>query len=515
MYDADVVIIGYGPSGVAAANALGSRGVSTIAIERDTDIYERARAVTVNDWTVRCLQSVGLDGAATADMDATTALRWITYEGHEIMRLPFPPGQIGFATAYSIYQPLLEQTLRDGAQRFSSGQVNYGVEVTGIEQDSEGVTVATKNLETGVSGSVRAKYALACDGGSSVTRHEVGVSMQGDTIPVRWIVIDAKVKRWWPNRNILTFWSDNKRPVVDIALGRGNHRWEFPLEPGESDDNYQDTEQVWPLLEALGVSRDDVDIHRYAFYNHHVRMADRWRVGRVFLVGDAAHLMPPWAGAGMQSGIRDSFNLAWKLTEVLAGRLPEESLDTYQAERQPNVDFYTQVSVGLGKIIKQELTPEEMAAMAPQPGELPPLLWPPFYVGGWLRGVPTPDSAVGKMIPQPLAADTRGVIKPLDYLLGDGFVLLGDGVDPATVLSTDERTGWDALQAQYLTVRSPDQGTVTSAEIVDIDGSLLGWMRQFGARVIAVRPDKFVAACDTSGLDVPAPQGIPPLMPSA
>lgn len=506
-YDADVAIIGYGPSGVAAANALGSYGVTAVALERDEDIYPRARAVTVSDWTMRCLQSVGLAETAAKDMDVTAGLRWVTYDGTEIFNLTFPPGQLGYPMSYAIYQPLLEQTMRDGVARYPGVEVRYGVEVETVEQDADGVTVTTRDLATGATRTTRARYALACDGGSSTTRKQIGVELQGDTVPVRWIVIDAKVKRWWPNRHILTFWSDSQRPVVDIALGRGNHRWEFPLGPDEVDADFDTAEKVWPLLEDLGVSRDDVDIHQWAFYSHNIRMADRWRVGRVLLVGDAGHLMPPWAGAGMQSGIRDSFNVAWKLREVLAGRMDESVLDTYQAERQPNVAFFTEVAVGLGRIIKQELTPEEQAAMVPPEGEEPPpppLLLPPFYVAGWLRGAPTPDSAIGKMIPQPLAANERGVILPLDELLGTDFVLLGDGVDPATLLSADERAGWDALGARYVAVRSADQGTEGDDEVVDIDGTLIAWMRQFGVRAVAVRPDKFVAAADTFGLAVPA-----------
>lgn len=506
-FDTDVAIIGFGPSGVAAANALGSYGVSAVAFERDADIYPRARAVTVSDWTMRCFQSVGLAEAAAKDMDVTAGLRWMTYDGTEIFNLTFPPSQLGWAMSYAIYQPLLEQTLRDGVGRFPQVEVRYGVEVESVEQDADGVTVTTRDLESGEVCTTRARYALACDGGSSTTRKQIGVSLEGDTVPVRWIVIDAKAKRWWPNRHILTFWSDSKRPVVDIALGRGNHRWEIPLGPDETDDDFPTDAEVWPLLEELGVSRDDVDIHQYAFYSHNIRMADRWRVGRVFLVGDAGHLMPPWAGAGMQSGIRDAFNIAWKLREVLAGRMDDGVLDTYQAERQPNVEFFTQVAVGLGRIIKQELTPEEQAAMAPPEGEEPPpppLLLPPFYVAGWLRGAPTPDSAVGRMIPQPLAADPRGVIAPLDELLGDGFVLLADGRDPATLLTPEEKAAWDRLGARYLAVRSADQGTEGPDEIVDIDGTLLEWFRGFGVGAVAVRPDRFVAASDAFGLGVPA-----------
>lgn len=508
-FDTDVAIIGYGPSGVAAANALGSLGVSAIAFERDRDIYARARAVTVNDWTMRLFQSVGLDEAVKVDMDPTVALRWITYDGTELLRMPFPQGQFGHASSYAIYQPAMEQTLRDGVSRYDTIRVEFGVEVTGVEQDALGADVTTRNRADGTTRTVRARYVLACDGGSSIVREQLGIPMDGDTLDVRWAVIDGKVKRWWPNRHILTFWSDEKRPVVDIGLGRDNHRWEIPLNPGETDADFDTTDKIWPLLESLGVSHDDVDIHGFAFYSHHIRSAQRWSDGRVFLLGDAAHLMPPWAGAGMQSGIRDAFNIAWKLAYVLDGRLPESVLATFEAERRPNVDFYTGVAVQLGRIIKQEITPEEQAELgrSQAAGELPPLLWPPSYPAGFFTGIAAPqgfpDGAVGRMIPQPRAATVNGLIGPLDDLLGGGFVLLGDNVDPATTLQPDEKAAWDRVGARYRAVRAPDQGTNGLDEIVDIDETLIGWMRSYGVRVIAVRPDRFVAAADTTGMALP------------
>ena len=509
-YDADVAIIGYGPSGVAAANALGTYGVTAIAFEREPDIYARARAVTVNDWTMRLFQSVGLADRAKADMDPTVALRWVTYDGTELMRLPFPEGRLGHATSYAIYQPLLEQTLRDGAGRFGDKiQIRFGVEVLDVAHDADGVTVTSRDVGTGEVTTTRARYALGCDGGSSTTRERLGIQMLGDTLDVRWVVIDGKVKRWWPNRHVLTFWSDKQRPVVDIALGRDNHRWEIPLNPGETDADFDTQDKVWPLLESIGVSREDVDIHGFAFYSHHIRFAERWRDGRVFLVGDAAHLMPPWAGSGMQSGIRDAFNIAWKLAEVVGGRLPESLLDSYEAERRANVEFYTGVSIQLGRIIKQELTAEEQEEMARQAGQLPPLLWPPAYPAGWFTGIQpgpmgVPQGVVGQMIPQPRAASVTGLIGPLDDLLGNGFVVLGDNIDPTTVLTAAEKAAWDRVEARYLTVRAADQGTSTLDEIVDIDGTFIDWLRERGARVVAVRPDRFVAAADTTGLGVPA-----------
>lgn len=209
----------------------------------------------------------------------------------------------------------------------------------------------------------------------------------------------------------------------------------------------------------------------------------------------------------MQSGIRDAFNITWKLREVLAGRLPEAVLDTYEAERRPNVEFYTNVAIGLGRIIKQELSPEEMAALTPPPGvepPPPPLLNAPTVVAGWLRGETGEGSVIGQMIPQPHVITTRGVQTLLDNVLGDGFVLLGDDVDPASVLSTEQKAAWDTLGARYVAVRNPSQHTQGTDEIVDLSGTLQEWLRGFGARVVAIRPDRFVAAADTHDLSVPA-----------
>ena len=512
-YDADVVIIGYGPSGVTAANTLASRGVSAIAFERDIDIYPRARAVTVNDWTMRIFQDLGLDAELLPVLDPQRALRWVTYDGTELMRVSFTPSTLGTVEGtrfYNMYQPALEPILRAGGERFPELlEVRYGWEVLSTEQDADGVTVTARNLATGEERKTRARYALACDGGSSPTRHALGIELLGDTLQVTWIVIDCKVKRWWPDRDYLTFWSDKRRPVVDIPLPLGNHRWEIPLREGESPADFATEDQVWPLLEDLGVSHEDVDIYQHAFYQHHERMGERWRDRRIFLVGDAGHLMPPWAGAGMQSGMRDAYDISWKLARVLDHTAPEAILDSYETERRPNVDFYTNLAIGLGKIIKQELSDEELAAATapPPPGvEVPdpPLIAPPVLEAGWLRGPVGEGSIVGRIAPQPKVETANGWMLRLDDALGRDYVLLGDGVDPRTLLSDAEWAEWEALGARSIVIRQRDEGTETPSDLVDLEGVIATWMRDFGVKAVALRPDRFVASCDLSGLAAPA-----------
>ena len=119
----------------------------------------------------------------------------------------------------------------------------------------------------------------------------------------------------------------------------------------EDDRDLLNEDAIWKILNHQGITTDDVEILGFACYSHHVRFADRWRVGQVFLAGDAAHAMPPWIGQGMCARVRDVANLCWKLQAVLSGSLPEAVLDTYQAERLPHVKEVTNRAVKVGKVI--------------------------------------------------------------------------------------------------------------------------------------------------------------------
>jgi 3-(3-hydroxy-phenyl)propionate hydroxylase len=510
----DVAIVGFGPTGVSAANFLGAQGVRCIAFERDRDIYPRARAVTVNDWTLRCYQSVGLVDELLKVMEPMTELRWRTYSGRELMRSRLPASEMGLPVSCMIYQPAMEQVLRSGAERFREHvDVRYGQAVTAVHPARDHTIVVAQDVASGETRTVRARYVLACDGGSSRIRHQLGIAMDGATVDTTWVVIDVRVKRWWPERHLLTFWSDSRRPVVDIPLALGNHRWEFPLRAEESEADFATHEQLWTLLASMGVSRENVEIHQHAFYKHHVRQAQQWRKGPVFLLGDAAHLMPPWAGSGMQSGIRDAFNLSWKLARVLDGVLPESVLDSYHAERAPDVTRVTEVSEQLGRIIKRQMTASEkldglrrLACRALHLPEPPaPLSGRPSLDAGWLVGPPRKGRAVGQMLPQPRVSTASGRHARLDDLLGAGFVLLGDGVDPAQLLTPKQKQAWSRLESRFITVRDGAQAAGSDDDVIDLDGSLLTWMRNCRTRCVAVRPDRFVAACEGLSLDVPTP----------
>lgn len=218
-YDADVAIVGYGPTGVIAALTLAKHGISAIAFERHRDIYPRARAVTVNDWTMRIFQNLGVDERVLKEIDPQRALRWMRYDGTEIMRIEHPPSTLGIKPRFfNIYQPTMEAALRECAT--NKGElidVRFGFEVVSLEQDETGVTMIAKDTTTGETISKRVRYVIGCDGGSSATRSMIDVKLLGDTIDVMWIVIDCRVKHWWPDRNLLTV-------LVRQGAARGGYR---------------------------------------------------------------------------------------------------------------------------------------------------------------------------------------------------------------------------------------------------------------------------------------------------
>lgn len=515
LFDADVAVIGYGPSGVTAANFLGHYGISTIVFERDTEIYKRARAVTMDDYTLRLLQQVGVDRELVEDMDTRSILRWKTYRGHEFLRIRPCDNGYGQPPSSQIFQPAVEKTLRKSVERFADNvSVNPGYEVISVNQDVHGVNVVARNVETEERRTVRVKYLLACDGGGSRVRESLGMSLEGKSTPTEWVIIDAKVKKWWPERDLLTFWSDPDRPVVDIPLSLNHHRWELPLRPHEQRADFESRDALWKLLEPFGVTEENVEILQHAFYTHHALMAKQWRKDRVLLVGDAAHMMPPWAGQGMQSGIRDAHNACWKLREVLTGRMEQSVLDLYQAEREPHVREMTKLAQMLGFFIEEgsawkvalrnNLLPviQKLPVLGPIVREFrfKPL---PRVVAGLLAPAARKSGTVGRMIPQPELSHVSGQRLRFDDALGDGFAVVGVDAEPAEIMSPRQLEQWTRLGARFVTVRSPESAPQQESDLMDFDDVIGRWARKYGAKVIVLRPDRFVYGDDTAGLDAP------------
>src|SRR6201998_3787860 len=349
----DVAVIGYGPTGATAANLLGRLGLNVVVIQRRPDVYGRGRALSTDEEVMRIWQSIGLADRLQRDMLPDRPLAWVDAKGVPFIETTMTPRGCGHPPQQFLYQPAVDHVLREGVARFPNVEILLEHECLRATNTDSSVELMLADLHTDIFKRVRASYVIAADGGSSPTRGLLGVGYTGRTYTERWVVIDTKVIREWEGHDRLRFHCNPARPTVDCPTPLGHHRWEYPARAGEDEKKLVTDEAVWEVLNDQGITEDHVKILRAVIYSHHVRVDDRWRVGRIFLAGDAAHAMPPWIGQGMSAGVRDAANLCWKLAAVLSGRAPDSLLDSYQTERKPHVTEVTRRACRTGRIITE------------------------------------------------------------------------------------------------------------------------------------------------------------------
>ncbi len=423
----DVAIVGMGPTGATLANLCGMLGLHTVVYERSTSPYSQPRACHLDAEIARVFQQCGFEEQLEHLLTVSAGMEYVDREGHRLFsfegfeREPL----LGWQEDYVFVQPQLEMMLRRGVSRFDNVDVHLAWEAGAPATLLEDAT-----------------YLVACDGGNSHLRDGVGVGMVDLGYDQRWLVVDVMLHRQPspPLPTMIQQVCDPHRPTTFVPSHGIHRRWEFQLIGDEEPD-------PWALLSPWGVTRSHGDLVRAVPYRFHALVAERWRAGpdgRVLLAGDAAHMMPPFMGQGMCSGVRDAANLAWKLAEVVKGSSPASLLDTYEAERRPHTEAVIALSVEAGRTL---------ARLAADPTDLPvpaqpdPQRWsrlPGLDLGG--------EFPVGHQLPQPDRFDRR---------LPPGWV-------------------WVASTVLF---ESPDHHPV----VIEPHAT-------YGHRAVLVRPDRYIAA---------------------
>ena len=348
-FDADVVVVGAGPVGLTISNTLGQYGVRVLLLEKGEALIDYPRAVGMDDECLRTIQGIGLAGVVQQHLTPYHWMRFVTASGRCFASIEPRTDDFGWSRRNAFNQPAVDRELMDGLKRFPNVEVWMGAELEKFDQDAGGVSLTVKHQ--GKVNPLRCKYLVASDGGRSFVRTTLGIGFGGFTDTSKWLVVDIRNDPLGvPN---IYMHSDPQRPYVSVALPDGVRRFEFMIFEDETEEQVTTPERMAELLAKVLPAHVDIsrlDFIRKRVYTHNARIAERWKIGRILLAGDAAHIMPVWQGQGYNTGMRDATNLAWKLAYVINGKGSDALLETYQSERPLHAKAMIDLSVAAGRI---------------------------------------------------------------------------------------------------------------------------------------------------------------------
>lgn len=507
-----VVIIGAGPTGLMLANLLGVQGIQTLVIERSTNTVGEPRAVTIDDESLRTVQAAGLIAHVLPNVVQGYGVHYYSWRNREFARIEPSSMENGFPKRNAFRQQVLVGQLRDGLQRFGHAGIWFGHELVSFRDEGLSGEAVHLELRHGEETKhISCQWLIACDGGRSPVREQLGIKLTGSSYDEKWLIVDL-LNRSSAFRHTRTY-CDPVRPAIRLPGPEGTLRYEFMLHEGEDPEKIIEEDVVRALIHAREPADAQLAIARKVVYAFHARVAERWRTGRVFLAGDAAHLTPPFAGQGMNSGVRDAANLAWKLAAVVKGQMPASLLDTYEPERKPHAWSLIQMAVRIGQFMQPK---SRFAAMLTQGALKVASIYRPvrdyvlqlkfkprprFFEGFFTAGEAA-DALVpaGQLLPQPMVELQGGAHVLLDDVLGDSFALLTlAGSNAADLLGSFRTAG---LACKHLAVvarsddflRQPGAAAVPELVLQDYTGTLEAIMRSAGADAVLLRPDRYVLA---------------------
>jgi len=387
--------------------------------------------------------------------------------------------------------------------------LNLGWEATEATQTEEYVQLTVRDSETDERRTVRAKYLIGADGANSLVRQAIGSTQEDRGFEADWLVIDVL-----PNEGVTldippaAQWCNPTRPTTIVPAGvkdgRYFRRWEFMRLPNESRESLEVESKAWELL-APWVKPEQATIVRHKVYTFRSLLANTWRKGRMLIAGDAAHVMPPFMGQGMCAGLRDDWNLAWKLNLVLDGKADDSLLDTYQTERRPHVSDVIDLSMYLGKVIcipdAAKAAERDAAFFSGQAA--PPPAFPTLTAGIVRRGADGAVQAPAGLLSPHGRVSVGNVEDRYDDTVGLGFVLVTRNAVALQALGHRQRAFLQALGAKQVVVaaKGTDAG---SPALIDLDDKFLLYMAQHKIETMVVRPDFYLYGAVSKASEVNA-----------
>ncbi|MGG5818594.1 bifunctional 3-(3-hydroxy-phenyl)propionate/3-hydroxycinnamic acid hydroxylase [Falsiroseomonas sp. HW251] len=491
-----VLVVGAGPTGLTLANLLGVMGVRTLLVERNSTTVQEPRAVSIDDEALRTLQAAGLVEQVLKHVVPGYGSHYHGPDGSRFATVEPTGTPYGYPRRNAFRQPRLEAQLSDGLARFPHVETRFGWQLESFQAFPDGVEATM----AGPMGRQRivCDFVVGCDGASSTVRASLGIQLSGTSFDERWLIVDLENSANTTKHTRV--FCDIRRPCITLPGPDRTRRYEFKLLPGESDAQMLEPAVIARLLREHEAD-PDATIRRTVVYRFHARVAPRWCVGRrIFLAGDAAHLTPPFAGQGMNSGLRDAQNLAWKLSAVLDGRAGPALLDSYDAERRDHMWQMIKLALRMGRIMAP---PSALHGVLTRAAFRALNVWPPArdYVAQ-MKYKPKPRfehgflvsdrrgarrTRVGRLFPQPRVLTGQGP-RLLDEVLGNGFALVAR--DPAG-LSALRHALLDRLRVARLAILP--RGSASRDGAVALD-SAEDPLADHDAEALLLRPDHYVAA---------------------
>ena len=499
----DVILVGLGPVGAAAAILFAESGLRVAAIERDEEIYRLPRAVNLDGEIVRAFQRFGRGEAVDGLMQTVREDDRVGFANARrewLFGMPLNDfGTNGWPAINMFDQPEFEHYLRDEVLAEERVTPLIGYEATGFEDLGDGVRVCASAVADGQTVELEGRYLLACDGAASTVRRLLGIGWHSLGYDHDWLVVDVTVHDGHTLDHDTVQVCDPDRIATYVCTKDPYRRWEFKLNPGETAEQMLDPDTVRSLIEPW-TPPDSYEIRRTAVYQFHAATADAWRVGNIFIAGDAAHQTPPFLGQGMNAGMRDVINLSWKLPLVIDGKASETLLDTYHAERDAHARDLVDWAVSVGRLMEHLADVERAVREGSEPPATPATLQssgygqgreqPPIREGVVEIEQVSDSGSTGYLFSQPMVSGAGGT-KRLDDLLGPGFALV-----------VRDQSALDLSDASQAVLDALDARTVVLEGLTETKGH---FDRLFQAHDAAlVRPDRIVFGHTTDTLTLDA-----------
>jgi len=500
---ADFVVVGAGPVGLLTAILLGRKGWRVTVVERWPSRYPMPRACTIDHEALRILQSAGVMAEHSDLFEPSRGERG----GYQIRNRDGVllrainwnrTAESGWANTNGFYQPDLESVLESMALALPNVLLRRGWSAEAIGQDESSVTLTVMSSDTSDRELITGRWLIGADGANSVVRELVGIETEDAGFEADWLVVDYEplVERQWDA--FVTQYCDPEQPATAVNSGPGRRRFEFMRRDDISAADLALPETAWRLMEPWGVGPDNARLERHAVYTFRGRWARDWRRGRVLIAGDAAHLMPPFLGQGMCSGLRDAAALAWRLDLAASGLASESILDSYGPERSTHVRVIIDEAIAIGRVICEldpvraaerdaEMLAElaDSAALTVEPPH-PRLGHPSITLDG--------DDTAGRLSVQG-RIEVDGLAGLFDDLAGGGWELIALGVDPLAAVPPD-------LAEWFAGIGGTATAIAADGRVRDLDGTYASWFAEHERTVVLSRPDFYIFGTGRDARDV-------------